>query len=211
VSEGILIIGGGGHAKQVIETLRLTDPDARLAIVDVKHGLSEVLGVLVVGTDAFLARGKEEGFDSFAMGIGGIGDNRRRAAAFERARAAGLLPKAIIHPSAVIAESASVGAGTQCLSGAIIVGGVSLGEDVIVNSGAIVEHECRVADHVHVATGAIVTGSVNIGAFAHIGAGAVIRQGVTIGANALVGIGSVVTKNVPPGVTVMGVPARPKE
>ena len=41
-----------------------------------------------------------------------------------------------------------------------------------------------------------------------IGGGAVIRPGVTIGKNSVVAMGAVVTKDVPPGVVVLGVPAR---
>lgn len=41
-----------------------------------------------------------------------------------------------------------------------------------------------------------------------IGGGAVILPGVTVGAGAMVGAGAVVTKDVPPGVTVVGNPAR---
>ena len=44
---------------------------------------------------------------------------------------------------------------------------------------------------------------------ATIGSGAVILPGVTIGEGAMVGAGAVVTKDVPPGVTVVGNPARP--
>ena len=44
---------------------------------------------------------------------------------------------------------------------------------------------------------------------ASIGAGAVILPGVRIGARSMVGAGAVVTKNVPPGITVVGCPARP--
>ena len=43
---------------------------------------------------------------------------------------------------------------------------------------------------------------------ASIGSGALIMGGVTIGAGATVGAGAVVTYDVPPGVTVVGVPAR---
>jgi acetyltransferase-like isoleucine patch superfamily enzyme len=44
---------------------------------------------------------------------------------------------------------------------------------------------------------------------ASIGTGATILPGVTIGEHALVGAGAVVTGDVPPGVTVVGNPARP--
>lgn len=43
---------------------------------------------------------------------------------------------------------------------------------------------------------------------ASIGSGSTILGGVVIGENALVGAGSVVTKDVPPGVTVVGNPAK---
>ena len=43
---------------------------------------------------------------------------------------------------------------------------------------------------------------------ASLGANATILPGLTIGEGAMVGAGSVVTKNVPPGVTVVGNPAR---
>ena len=43
---------------------------------------------------------------------------------------------------------------------------------------------------------------------ASLGANATILPGLTIGEGAMVGAGSVVTKNIPPGVTVVGNPAR---
>ena len=41
-----------------------------------------------------------------------------------------------------------------------------------------------------------------------IGGGSVIKAGVTVGKNSVVAMGAVVTKDVPPGVVVLGVPAR---
>ena len=57
-------------------------------------------------------------------------------------------------------------------------------------------------------------GNIVIEDHAYIGTGAVIKQGqpdrpLVIGRGAVVGMGAVVTKNVPPGVTVVGNPARP--
>lgn len=42
-----------------------------------------------------------------------------------------------------------------------------------------------------------------------IGSNATIRCGIRIGAGAMIGAGAVVTRDVPPGVLVVGVPARP--
>jgi maltose O-acetyltransferase len=49
---------------------------------------------------------------------------------------------------------------------------------------------------------------VRIGRNAWIGGGAIILPGVVVGDDAVIGAGSVVTKDVPPGVTVLGNPAK---
>ena len=41
-----------------------------------------------------------------------------------------------------------------------------------------------------------------------LGGGAIVLAGVTIGADSVVGAGAVVTRDVPPGVVVVGNPAR---
>jgi acetyltransferase-like isoleucine patch superfamily enzyme len=59
------------------------------------------------------------------------------------------------------------------------------------------------------APGAKINGNVTIGNNVYIGSGAIIRQGCQIGEGAIVGMGAVVLQDVPPGVTVVGNPARP--
>jgi len=51
-------------------------------------------------------------------------------------------------------------------------------------------------------------GRVIVDNSAFVGIGATIIQNVRIGTDAVVGAGTVVVKDVPPGVTVVGVPAR---
>lgn len=206
-----VIVGGGGHARVVLDSLQLSDAATAEAVVDADRARwgGEVLGVPVVGGDDRLIELRRAGVTHFVVGVGGVGDNRPRRRLFELALAAGLLPLTVIHPSAICSRWAGVGPGTVLLPSAIVNAGARVGANVIVNSGAIVEHDCVIGDHVHIATGARLASTVRVGDGAHIGAGATVRQGMTIGAAAIVGAGAVVVRDVAPGATVAGVPARP--
>jgi sugar O-acyltransferase (sialic acid O-acetyltransferase NeuD family) len=136
----------------------------------------------------------------------GIGNNAARLHAWHQVPAAhGSL---LVHPTAFVAASARIGAGTVVLPRAVVHTDASVGEAVIVNSGAIIEHDCRIGDGSHLSPGAVLAGGVTVGARAWIGAGAVVLPGVVIESDAVVGAGAVVTRAVPMGVTVVGNPAR---
>jgi acetyltransferase-like isoleucine patch superfamily enzyme len=81
------------------------------------------------------------------------------------------------------------------------------------NIYSYVEHDCVVGDFVTFAPSVRCNGNVHIGDHSYLGAGCVLKQGkpgqpLVIGKGAVVGMGAVVTKDVPPGVTVVGNPAR---
>jgi UDP-perosamine 4-acetyltransferase len=206
-----VIIGGGGHARVLIDCLAAAASTLPIAVVDADRSLwgRSLLGVPVLGGDELLPELLHEGATRFVVGIGATGDNRYRQRIFDEVLALGFRPMSVRHPSAMIAASAEIPDGSQLLPGCIVNAGVRLGINVIVNSGAVVEHDCQVGDHVHVATGALLAGGVSIGRGAHIGAGAVVRQGIRVGEGAIVGAGAVVVKDVPDGIIVVGVPAVP--
>ena len=206
-----VVIGGGGHAKMVIESLRLAGDFEPCAVLDrrmLTRG-EEVSGVPVWGDDRLIADVRRRGIRYFAVGLGSVGDPGPRRRLFEQALAAGLEPATVIHPSAVCSSLVDLEAGVQLLPACVVNAGARIGANTIVNSGAIVEHDCVVGAHVHIATGAVLAGAVQVGWGAHIGAGAVVRQQICIGCEAVVGAGAVVVKNVSSGDVVAGVPARP--
>jgi sugar O-acyltransferase (sialic acid O-acetyltransferase NeuD family) len=97
-----------------------------------------------------------------------------------------------------------------CLSPFVtLTSNIRIGRCFHANLYSYVEHDCVIGDFVTFAPGAKVNGNVTIGDHAHIGSGAIIRQGINIGAGAIIGMGAVVTRDVPPGVTVVGNPAKP--
>jgi len=65
----------------------------------------------------------------------------------------GLVVETVIHRSAIVSPSATVGRGTVILAGAIVNPEASIGEGCIVNSGAIVEHNVEIGGSPRVAPG----------------------------------------------------------
>ncbi|MEO8033391.1 MAG: acetyltransferase [Acidobacteriota bacterium] len=202
-------IGGGGHARVLIDALRLQGFEV-VALTDANETLwdTKLDGVRVIGGDDRWNDLMREGEGNVFIGVGSAGAPHVRRSLYERALAAGFHITNVIHPSATIASSATLGNGVQVLAGAIINAGAVVGNNVIVNTGAIVEHDCIVGDHAHIATGARLASAIRVGNSAHIGVGAAVRQGIEIGDGAIVGAGAAVVKDVPPRATVGGVPAR---
>ncbi|AVH15432.1 NeuD/PglB/VioB family sugar acetyltransferase [Acinetobacter indicus] len=94
-----------------------------------------------------------------------------------------------------------------------ITSNIKIGKCFHANLYSYVEHDCVIGDYVTFAPGVKCNGNIHIEDHAYIGSGAVIKQGtpdqpLVIGKGAVVGMGAVVTKSVPPGVTVIGNPAR---
>jgi UDP-perosamine 4-acetyltransferase len=206
-----LILGGGGHARVLIDGLLDSGAARPVAILDAdpaKLG-TDIYGVPVLGGDEMLAQVLAQGVRHFLVGLGGIRDNQPRRVLFEMALAAGMTPLTFRHPTAFRSSRAEVGAGCQLFPLSAVNAGARLGQNVIVNSQALVEHDCDLGDHAHVASGARLCSTVRVGTGAHVGAGATVKQLVSIGPWAVVAAGAVVTRDVAAGALVGGVPARP--
>ena len=203
-------IGAGGHARVMIEALKLGGQFRILGILDVNKDLwnQHVAGLKVLGDERLLSQLFEQGVTHAFIGVGSVGVPHLRSKLFRNTVATGFKIVDTIHPSAIVSANASWGCGLMVFAGAVINPGAALGENVIVNTGAIVEHDCIIGDHVHVATGARLAGDVKVGSESHVGVGASVREGIRIGSRTIVGAGAVVVKDVPNGVVVTGNPAR---
>jgi sugar O-acyltransferase (sialic acid O-acetyltransferase NeuD family) len=205
-----ILWGSSGQAKVLADIIDLIG-DQVVALFDNYTVKPAVLGVpLMVGEQEFRKWAENQNFkNEMIFGLAAIGGDRGidRLYIHTLFREYGFNIPMLSHPSAVISQSASLGAGAQILSLANISAGTILGEACIVNSKASIDHECQIGNGVHIAPGATLCGCVNVGDNAFIGAGSVILPRITIGNGSIVGAGAVVTKNVPPGVTVVGNPA----
>ncbi len=204
-----IVLGGGGHAKVLIDAIQACENIEAVGILDRDQKLwgKEIFGVPVLGSDEQIDELRGDA-DWFIVGIGSVGNPETRIKFFEKGIAAGLRPIIVIHPSSIVSPHAEIGAGSMLYAGSIVNPGARIGQNVIVNTGAIIEHDCELGDHAHIATGARLAGTVKIGRGAHIGAGATVIQNCEIGDFAVVGAGAVVIKSVPSAMTVIGNPAR---
>jgi len=85
---------------------------------------------------------------------------------------------------------------------------VRMGDFVIIQSTTVIGYEVKIGSYVTIGSFVFVGGRVEIGENVIIHPHATILPGVKIGDGAVIGAGSVVIKDVPPGVTMMGNPAK---
>jgi sugar O-acyltransferase (sialic acid O-acetyltransferase NeuD family) len=208
-----LIWGGGGHGKVVADLVRAAghavagfcdrDPEKLYRVVEPGGGT-------VVVSESELLAGIEQtgalpvGIDAVALAIG---DNGTRLECMRVLSGFPLPP--LVHPSAVVSPWARVGDGSVVFACAVLNADATVGRAVIVNTGAIVEHDCSVGDGVHLSPRSALGGAARVEERSWIGAGATVLQRINVGAEAIVGAGATVIRDVPPGVTVVGVPAKP--
>lgn len=196
----LVILGGGGHARVVLEAARLAGWNVQGFVDD------DRLAPLAAGATwlAKLNYWLMEAHPSECP-IVAVGDLALRRRIIDGLRStAGV----VVHPSAVVSPAALLEEGVFVGPGAIINPGARIGAHAIVNSGAIIEHDCAIGANVHVAPGAVLGGDVRVGADALVGLGARVLPGRRIGASATVGAASLVLEDVAAGGVVVGVPAR---
>lgn len=207
VVSGLVVIGGGGHARVLIAVLHKLSWD--VAGYTAPRDCGAVLGVPYLGDDPVLLDVlRDRPGCAAAIGVGKVDASPLRSALVRHAGSLGFALPVIVSPDAVINEGVTLGPASMVFDGVVVNSGTHAGDACILNTNCTVEHDCRLGDNVHVAPGATVCGDVNIGSDSLIGAGATVIQGVSICAGCLVGAGAVIDRDLTRAGTYVGVPAR---
>lgn len=137
-----------------------------------------------------------------------IGDNGARRRAAYAAQRLGWKPAVIVHPSALIADTASVLAGSYVGPGSIVSNNARVGEHVIVNMQVSVGHDVIVGDYCQLSPGSRISGFCHLEELVFVGSNAVLMPGTLVRRGATVGACSLTRGQVDSHTTVCGVPAR---
>jgi acetyltransferase EpsM len=194
----LLIFGGGGHGKTIIDLVRALGSFRIIGIID--DGLtpgSDVMDTPVLGGAQTLEEWHARGVRLAANCVGGIGNVDVRLRVFERLAKAGFTCPALVHPSAVVERSAALEPGVQVLAQAYIGSDVRVGFGTVINAGGIVSHDCTLGKVVNLSPGATLAGNVHVENYTQIGMRATVNLGITIGERCLLGNGCTVKKDVP--------------
>ncbi|MCR2032228.1 acetyltransferase [Anaerofustis stercorihominis] len=196
----IVVIGGGGHAKVVIDIIKKNgyEPSEIEVLDDNLEVGSDILSCKVAGkVEDVLKYNKDTKF-IIAIGINQVREKISKEYDLDYST--------FIHPSAVIGEDVIVGKGSVIMGGSVINSGSIIGNHTIINTSVSVDHDSNIDDFVHLSPGVHMGGSVSIGKGTWLGVGTSVKNNVIIGEDIIIGVGSVVVKDINEKGTYVGNP-----
>lgn len=195
--EEIILLGIGGHAHSVVDSIEQVGKYRIVGFLDVKENQDkEYKGYRVIGTDDMLENFYQKGIKNAFVTVGYLGEGNIREKLYKDLKRIGYKIPNIIDKSAIVANDVRLGEGNFVGKQCVINANAEIGSMCIINTGAIVEHDCCVDDMTHIAVGTLLCGQVTVGSNTLIGAGAIVRQGVNIGTHVTIGAGMTITKDV---------------
>lgn len=200
--DALLLVGGGGHCRAVIDVVEREGRWAIAGIVD--PGLPEgsaVLGYPVLGGDDALEHLRGTAADHALVTLGQIRSAAGRSRLYGRLAGLGFRLATVVSPRALVSRHAALGPGTVAMHFVAVGPGAAVGCNAILNTRSLVEHDARVGDHCHVSTGAVLNGGVRLGDGSFVGSNSVLREGVSVAPGTFIPMGSRVVRDLP-GTTV---------
>lgn len=192
----IILYGGGGRARVLIDLLRQVQGYEIAGIVDDNLPVGYVEnGVTVIGSSEMLGDIRASGTLFAANAVGSVERLKTRASTYQKLKTTGFIMPNLIHPRAMVEPSVVMGEGNQIFAGGVVGSSVVMGDNNTINCGAIVSHDSRLADNVHLAPGAVLAGGVKIGSDTLIGMNSSVYLKVKVGSGVTIKNGTQVFHN----------------
>lgn len=190
----ILLVGGGGHCKSVIEVAESAGYTI-LGILDRQEEMGKtVLDYNVIGGDDDIPQYLDKA--EFVISVGFIKNPSLRIKLYNKVKEAGGKLATLIASTAHVSRYATLGEGTVVMHHAFVNAGAQIGNNVIINTFANIEHDAVIGNQCHISTGTMVNGDCMVGNNVFVGSQSVLTNGISIGDNIVVGAGSVVLKSI---------------
>ena len=188
--EKILLIGGGGHCKSVIDVIESQNRFEIAGVVDKKEFIGEkLLDYEIIGCDEDLDLLFEE-YKYAVITVGQLGNVTKRVELFELVKKIGFDLPVIISSRAYVSKHAQVGEGSVIMHDALVNAGAVIGQNCIINTKALIEHDSVIKENCHISTGAVINGGVVVHKNSFVGSNAVTKQYIVIEENSFIKAGS---------------------
>ena len=206
----MVILGAGGFAKELIDTL-ISDGNytkENLCLFDeIDKSKNSLFGFKVFHTTEEVVNLFEEGLTEFCLGIGTPKSRYDLCKKFEEL--GGKLITVVSSESIIGHFNVEIGKGSCIMSKSIISNNVTIGKGVLINVDVLAGHDVTIGDFSDISPGVKITGHCQIGKYVTIGTGAVILPKVKIGNNSVIAAGTVIANDIPENSVVVGiVPSR---
>lgn len=189
----IILIGGGGHCKSVIDVAESAGNQI-LGVLDVPENVGKmILSTQVIGTDDDIPNYVDKA--EFVITVGFIKNPTTRIKLYNRVKEYGGKLATIIASTAYVSKYASIGEGTVVMHHAFVNAGAKIGSNVIINTFTSISHDTVIGDQCHISTGTMVNGDCKIGENCFIGSQSVLVNGISVANDIVVGAGSLVRKS----------------
>ncbi len=188
----ILLIGGGGHCKSLIDVIEQEGRYQIAGILDQPQRVGEkVMGYEIIGCDDDLQK-LISTIRYAIIAIGQITSADTRIALYNRLTAIGFELPTIISPRAYVSSHASIGKGTIIMHDALINAGATVGDNCIINTKALIEHDTVIEGHCHISTGVVLNGGTVVKEGSFIGSNAVSKEYTVIAEKSFIKAGSII-------------------
>ncbi|HHZ0526524.1 TPA: acetyltransferase [Escherichia coli] len=197
----LIIIGAGGFAKAVIDSLDHNEYAFEGFVDSLKSGMHQ--GYPIVGHSLSDISLPTEYYYFIA-----IGDPDDRALWLSQIRDLKLETINVIDKTAIVSTRSSIGTCIYIGKMAIVNCDSQLEDGVVINTRALIEHGNHISYCTNISTNVVLNGDVYVGEKSFIGSCTVVNGQIKIGSSTIVGSGSVVIRNIPNNVVVAGTPTR---
>ena len=196
----LIILGAGGTAFDLI--------DIAIAMNKIKKQWN-ILGLLddnieLIGRNVYnfpvlgtIAQSEEYKDAYFVSSIGDAYRTKLRMIVRKKVPFANERFASLIHPTAIISESAIIEPGAVIYGNVTLSGKVHIGHDVFLCGNTFLGHECVIGNHTLLSVGNYLASDVDVGNCCYLGVGVIVRHQITIGENCLIGVGTKIIKSIP--------------